>query len=133
MKHHKMTTNSSHMLSITGRRMWDLSDCVEVFKGVFHLRKNQYILVKDNEHYHILKERLDRLVAQSRGHTDEIVRDFKPRKRRKSGEHRDKKTIEKIKKRGLMSSTVRWIKPELNDDIKTYDKDGFIRRDKMTV
>jgi hypothetical protein len=69
----------------------DLSGIKATYPGVYYIKKNKWVLVKDGVQYIFNQERIDRMVAEVHGHYDEIVRDYKPRKRRKASAPRKPK------------------------------------------
>jgi len=114
------------------RKQYNLSECKEIHPGVFHWKLDKFILVKDGEHYLILKDRLDKMVEASHGHFDEIIRDFTPRKFKAKDPNAPKK-VRKAKAQpdveleDSISSTYGWINPDyLDSKDKHYDtKTGF--------
>lgn len=115
------------------RKKYDLTDCPEPYPGVFYWKNEKFILVKDGEHYLIPKKRMDKLVAETCGHTDEIVRFFKPRKRKPRDPNaapkpRKKKKVNTIEREGRTGTPTR-ISPEFifRDDPYEYDELGFRR------
>lgn len=104
----------------TGRKKYDLSNAPETYPGVFYWNTKTFILVKDNEHYPIPKARMDVMVAESRGHHDEIVKYFKPRIKKPKDPNAPKRTRKKVEEQIVkpQDRSWTWIHP---DSIDTKD------------
>jgi len=119
------------------RKQFKLEGRKLIYPNVYHWSGKVYILVKDGEHYPISKDKLDVLVAECRGHHEEIAKYFKPRKRR------EKKETPKgpatplevamgeaeapVRVRTGKTSTGTWIDPEFINPGKgeKFDELGF--------
>lgn len=120
------------MSNIPQKKVFKLDDKPEVYPGVYFWNSKMFVLVKDGEHYAIPKARMDVLVAECKGHHEEIVKYFKPRIRKSRDPNEPK--IKRKKKESLIDaygqkiqSTNTWIRPELQDkkDGHKYNELGF--------
>ena len=112
------------------RKKYNLEGLTEVYTNIYHWKKNNYIIVKDGEHYMINKDRLDRLVKSSHGRPNEIAQwFFKPRVRKPRDPNAPKK--EKTKILGGAIETERLVGGYIDPDYifkcqkKLYTKEGI--------
>lgn len=115
------------------RKVFKLDDKPEVYPGVYFWNSKTFILVKDGEHYAVPKAKMDVLVAECKGHHEEIVKYFKPRVRKP----RDPNAPKIVRKRkepilsandpSRITSTPTYIHPEFQDkkDGHKYNELGF--------
>ena len=81
---HEKTHKGIHAMNDAApqRKKYDLTDKQEVFPGCFKFNRTHFILVKDGEHYPVSVEKMRLLEIECKGHPEEIVKFFVPRKQR---------------------------------------------------
>lgn len=116
------------------RKKYNLEGKTEVHPGIYYWNNGYYILVKDGEHYPISRNKFMVLEKECHGHYEEIVKHYKPRKKREvkkkdapSWQIEETQARKKAKNVSKKAGPATWVHPDYidPDDPYEYDKHGF--------
>ena len=123
--------STNPVVTSSGRKVYKIEDKPEVYPGVYFWNSKTFILVKDGEHYPIPTKKMDEMVAECKGHHEEIVKYFKPRVKKARDPNAPKivrKKKEEVTSESIgIQSTSTWVAPEFQDkkDGHKYNEMGF--------
>jgi hypothetical protein len=121
------------MKDTSDKRVFKIEDKPEVYPGIYFWNSKMYVLVKDGIHYPISKRKMDVMVAECKGHHEEIVKHYKPRIKKEKDPNipkvprKKRMSEESSSSSNLVKSTPTWIHKDYQDkgDGHKYNQMGF--------